>query len=86
MFWKGHDPATLNRQGPEVGSQYRSAVFFHNEEQQQAATVSKEKLQESGRCSGPIVTEITSASQFFRAEDYHQQYIAKRGGSSCSIG
>ena len=86
VFWKVHNPTTLNRQGPDVGSQYRSAVFFHNPEQQQAATASKKKLQESGRCSGPIVTEITSASQFFRAEDYHQQYIAKRGGGSCSIG
>lgn len=86
VFWKIHDPTTLNRQGPDIGSQYRSAVFFHDLEQQQTALASKEKSQESGRYPSPIVTEITSASTFFRAEEYHQQYLAKRGGGGCSIG
>ena len=86
IFWKIHDPTTLNRQGPDHGSQYRSAVFFHDREQQQTALASKEKLQESGRYPGLIVTEITSASMFFRAEEYHQQYLANRGGGGCQIG
>lgn len=84
-FWKVHNPTTLNRQGPDVGSQYRSAIFFHTPEQQAAAERSKKELQESGRFPRPIVTEITPASTFYRAEEYHQQYLAKRGLRSCHI-
>jgi len=79
VFWENHDPTTLNRQGPDVGTQYRSAIFFHTPEQKAAAIASKEKLQNSGRYKNPISTEITPASQFYRAEDYHQQYVEKRG-------
>jgi len=85
VFWKNHDPTTLNRQGPDVGSQYRSAIFFHSPEQEKAALASKEHLQTSGRFRRPIVTEITPASTFYKAEDYHQQYLEKRGLSSCHI-
>ncbi len=85
VFWENHDPTTLNRQGPDVGTQYRSAIFFHTPEQQAVAVASKEKLQSSGRYKRPIVTEITSASQFYRAEEYHQRYLEKRGQSSCKI-
>ena len=85
VFWENHDPTTLNRQGPDVGHQYRSGVFFHNPEQQAAALASKEKLEKSGCFKRPIVTEITPASQFWRAEDYHQQYFEKRGISSCKV-
>jgi peptide-methionine (S)-S-oxide reductase len=79
LFWQIHDPTTVNRQGPDVGSQYRSAIFFHTPEQEDAARASKEKLQKSGRYSRPIATEIAPASRFYPAEEYHQQYIAKRG-------
>jgi peptide-methionine (S)-S-oxide reductase len=85
-FWENHNPTTLNRQGPDVGSQYRSAIFFHSPQQEAAAKGSKEKLQASGKFSKPIVTEITPAQEFYRAEDYHQQYLEKRGLSHCSIG
>ncbi len=85
IFWGAHDPTTLNRQGPDVGTQYRSAIFFHSPEQQQIAIASKEKAQASGRFRRPIVTEITPASTFYVAEDYHQQYLAKRGMSHCHI-
>ena len=83
VFWKCHDPTTLNRQGPDVGAQYRSAVFFHTPEQEAIALVSKEKVQ--GRFKRPIVTEITPASTFYRAEEYHQQYLEKRGQASCHL-
>ncbi len=79
VFWNIHDPTTLNRQGPDIGTQYRSAVFFHNPEQEAAATASKQKLQSSGRYQNSIVTEITPALEFYRAEDYHQQYFEKCG-------
>jgi peptide-methionine (S)-S-oxide reductase len=79
VFWENHDPTTLNRQGPDIGTQYRSAIFFHTPEQKAAAIASKENLQKSGRYTNPIATEITPASQFYRAEDYHQQYVEKRG-------
>ncbi|MDV2502909.1 MAG: peptide-methionine (S)-S-oxide reductase MsrA [bacterium] len=79
VFWDIHDPTTPNRQGPDVGTQYRSVVFCHNEQQEAAARASKEQLQGSGRFTNDIVTEITSASQYYLAEDYHQQYIEKRG-------
>ena len=85
VFWEIHDPTTLNRQGPDVGTQYRSAIFYHTPEQKAAAIASKEKLQHVGRFKRPIVTEIALASQFYRAEDYHQQYFEKRGLSSCKI-
>ncbi|MBK5228411.1 MAG: peptide-methionine (S)-S-oxide reductase MsrA [Actinobacteria bacterium] len=83
LFWKIHDPTQLNRQGPDVGAQYRSAIFFHSPEQEKAARASKERSQD--RCSRPIVTEITEASAFFPAEDYHQRYLEKRGLASCTV-
>ena len=83
VFWANHDPTTLNRQGPDVGAQYRSAIFFHSPEQETAAKSSKEDARK--RYSKPIVTEITPASTFYRAEDYHQQYLEKRGLAHCSI-
>ncbi len=85
LFWKSHDPTTLNRQGPDVGTQYRSAIFFHSAEQERAARASKAALEKSGRLRRPIVTEITPASTFFRAEEYHQQYLEKRGLASCHL-
>ena len=75
IFWANHNPTTLNRQGPDVGTQYRSAIFFHTPEQEATAHASKEKAQE--RSKKPIVTEITSASDFYRAEEYHQRYFEK---------
>jgi len=85
VFWENHDPTTLNRQGPDVGEQYRSAIFFHDGEQEREARASKEKLEKSGRYRRPIVTEITPASKFWKAEDYHQQYLEKRGLATCRI-
>ncbi|HCU25396.1 MAG TPA: peptide-methionine (S)-S-oxide reductase [Deltaproteobacteria bacterium] len=83
VFWNNHNPTTKNRQGPDIGSQYRSAIFFHDAAQEAAARASKEKLEKSGRFSRPIVTEILPAAKFHRAEEYHQQYLAKRGVSHC---
>ena len=85
IFWQLHDPTTPNRQGPDVGTQYRSAVFYHDQPQRAAATAMKERLQASGRFRRPIVTEITPAATFWRTEEYHQKYIQRRGGSSCHI-
>lgn len=85
VFWENHDPTTLNRQGPDVGTQYRSAIFYHDEAQKAAAVRSKDEREKSGRHARPIVTEITEASDFYLAEDYHQQYLEKRGLSSCHI-
>jgi peptide-methionine (S)-S-oxide reductase len=85
VFWDNHNPTTLNRQGPDIGTQYRSAIFYHDEEQKKAALESKEERENSGRYRSPIVTEITPASAFYEAEDYHQQYLEKRGLSSCHI-
>jgi peptide-methionine (S)-S-oxide reductase len=82
-FWEVHDPTTKNRQGWDIGTQYRSAIFFHTPEQGSAATASRERLQE--RTRKPIVTEISAASQFYRAEEYHQRYLEKRGQASCAI-
>ncbi len=80
VFWNNHDPTTLNRQGPDVGVQYRSAIFFHNTEQEAVAKISKEKLQNSAKFKNKkIVTEIAPASQFYKAEEYHQQYFEKCG-------
>jgi peptide-methionine (S)-S-oxide reductase len=85
VFWSAHDPTTLNRQGPDIGTQYRSAIFFHSPEQERQARASKEKMQSAGKFRRPIVTEITPASTFYPAEDYHQKYLAKRGLSHCHI-
>ncbi len=85
VFWANHDPTTLNRQGPDRGTQYRSAIFYHDEEQRAVATASKERWDRSGRFRTPIVTEIAAASPFYRAEDYHQRYLEKRGLASCHL-
>ncbi len=85
VFWEIHDPTQLNRQGPDVGRQYRSAIFFHTPEQETAARAAKENLARTGAYKGPIVTEITPAAEFWRAEDYHQQYLEKRGLAACRI-
>lgn len=82
-FWKMHDPTQVNRQGPDFGSQYRSAIFFHSPEQKAAAEKSKAVLQASGKFRKPIATEITPAGPFYRAEEYHQRYLEKRGAASC---
>jgi peptide-methionine (S)-S-oxide reductase len=84
-FWKLHDPTQMNRQGPDVGTQYRSVIFFHTPEQRMAAQASKEALAASGKHKRPIATEIVPAQQFYPAEDYHQQYLAKRGMASCHV-
>jgi peptide-methionine (S)-S-oxide reductase len=83
VFWNAHDPTTRNRQGPDIGTQYRSVIFFHTSEQDAAAKVSRDKAQ--ARFKRPIVTEIVPASTFYIAEDYHQQYLEKRGQASCHI-
>jgi len=85
VFWENHDPTQLNRQGPDWGKQYRSAIFFHSPEQEREAKASKEKLEKSHRFSKPIVTQIVPATTFFQAEDYHQQYLEKKGLASCHI-
>jgi peptide-methionine (S)-S-oxide reductase len=85
VFWEMHDPTTLNRQGPDIGTQYRSAIFFHSPEQEAIARKSKTEVEASGRFRRPIVTEITPASTFYRAEEYHQRYLEKRGLSHCHI-
>ena len=85
VFWSNHNPTTLNRQGPDVGTQYRSVVFYHSPEQKVAAEAAKEKLSKSGRFSKPIVTKIEPAPTFWRAEEYHQRYLQKRGQSHCAI-
>jgi peptide-methionine (S)-S-oxide reductase len=85
VFWENHDPTTPNRQGPDVGTQYRSVIFYHNPQQQAAAQASQEHLQAAGRFRRPIVTQIVPAEQFYRAEDYHQQYLEKRGLASCTL-
>ena len=85
VFWENHDPTQLNRQGPDYGTQYRSVIFYHTPEQEAAARASKQRLDASGRFRRPIVTQIVPAAEFWRAEEYHQQYLAKRGISSCHI-
>ena len=79
LFWKVHDPTTLNRQGPDIGNQYRSAIFFHTPEQQAAAEASKAQLEASNQYPNSVVTEIIPVSEFYMAEDYHQQYFEKQG-------
>jgi peptide-methionine (S)-S-oxide reductase len=83
VFWDVHDPTQVNRQGPDIGSNYRSVIFFHSPEQQEQALESKARAQ--ARFDRPIATEITPASDFWRAEEYHQQYLVKRGVASCRI-
>ncbi len=85
LFWDMHDPTTLNRQGPDVGDQYRSVIFYHTPEQRERAERSKAEQQASGRYRNPIVTEIVPASTFWRAEEYHQKYLVKHGRASCHI-
>jgi peptide-methionine (S)-S-oxide reductase len=85
VFWQNHDPTTLNRQGPDVGTQYRSVIFYHTPEQATAASASKESLERAGAFKRSIVTEIVPASAFWRAEEYHQQYLEKRGLAQCHI-
>lgn len=85
VFWESHDPTQLNRQGWDIGTQYRSAIFFLDPEQEAAAKTSKGRLEQSRRFRKPVVTEITQASTFYPAEEYHQQYLEKRGLASCKI-
>ena len=82
-FWRMHDPATLNRQGPDTGSQYRSAIFFFSPAQEREAMASRDRLEKSGRFPNPVVTEIRPAGDFYRAEEYHQRYLEKHGRLSC---
>jgi peptide-methionine (S)-S-oxide reductase len=84
VFWENHDPTTPGRQGPDIGSQYRSVIFFHTLQQEAAAKASREQLQAAGRFRNPIVTEVSPAASFYRAEEYHQRYLEKRGQSHCS--
>jgi peptide-methionine (S)-S-oxide reductase len=84
-FWAMHDPTQVNRQGPDFGKQYRSAIFFHSPEQQAQALASKKALDASKKFRTPIATEITTAGPFWRAEEYHQRYLEKRGAASCHI-
>jgi peptide-methionine (S)-S-oxide reductase len=83
VFWTMHDPTQVNRQGPDFGSQYRTAIFFHTPEQEATAKKVKAELNASGKFKKPIATEITKAGQFYRAEEYHQKYLEKRGATSC---
>ena len=85
VFWSNHNPTTLNRQGPDVGAQYRSVIFYHSPEQQAAANASKGKLEKSGRFNRPIVTQVEPAPTFWRAEEYHQHYLQKRGQAHCAV-
>lgn len=85
VFFDNHNPTTLNRQGPDVGDQYRSVIFYHSPEQQKTAQESKDALTKSGKFRDTIVTRIDPAQTFYRAEDYHQKYLMKRGETSCHI-
>jgi peptide-methionine (S)-S-oxide reductase len=85
VFWTSHNPTTLNRQGPDVGTQYRSVIFYHSPEQKAAAEASKAALEKSGKFRAPIVTQIEPAPKFYRAEEYHQRYLEKRGKTHCAI-
>lgn len=85
VFWNNHDPTQLNRQGEDVGTQYRSVIFYYNEAQRRAALASKERLERSGKYDKPIVTEIVPAQTFWRAEEYHQKYLVKKGLKTCPI-
>ena len=86
VFWQIHDPTTLNRQGPDVGTQYRSIIFYSDEQERKAAEESKRRLDESGKLGRPIVTQIVPAAEFYRAEEYHQRYYERMGiAPSCGI-
>ena len=85
VFWSVHDPTTMNRQGPDIGSQYRSMISYHTPEQEAVAKKLKEDLEKLGKFKNKIVTEIVAASTFYNAEEYHQQYYMKRGGGSCYL-
>jgi peptide-methionine (S)-S-oxide reductase len=85
VFWANHNPTTPNRQGPDVGRQYRSVIFYHSPEQKAQAEASKEALEKSGKHSRPVVTQIEPAPHFWPAEDYHQKYLQKRGQTHCAI-
>lgn len=83
IFWESHNPTTMNRQGPDVGAQYRSVIFFYNESQRGDAEASKKTLSDSGAWRDEIVTQIVPASTFWRAEEYHQKYLMKHGHAMC---
>ena len=85
VFWQNHDPTQLNRQGPDTGTQYRTVIFYQTPKQKKIAIASREKLGKSGKYSKPVMTEIVPASTFYKAEEYHQQYLEKRGLSTCHI-
>ncbi|MGD0195154.1 MAG: peptide-methionine (S)-S-oxide reductase MsrA [Candidatus Dormibacteria bacterium] len=86
IFWMNHDPTQVNRQGPDVGDNYRTVIFYHSPEQEAAAIASKKRLEESGRYRRPIATEIVPAGKFWDAEQYHQKYFSRRGiASTCNI-
>jgi peptide-methionine (S)-S-oxide reductase len=85
VFWNSHDPTQLNRQGPDRGTQYRSVIFYHDPQQEAAAVASRARLQASAKYHRSVVTEIAAAALFYRAEDYHQKYLEKRGLASCHI-
>jgi peptide-methionine (S)-S-oxide reductase len=85
VFWKIHNPTQVNRQGPDFGTQYRTAIFYHSPEQEAAARKSRQALDASARFRQPVATEITPAGPFWRAEEYHQRYLEKRGAESCHI-
>jgi peptide-methionine (S)-S-oxide reductase len=85
VFWSSHNPTTRNRQGFDVGSQYRSAIFLHSPEQEAAARASRDRLEAERRFPNPIVTDIEPAAEFYEAEDYHQRYLEKRGRASCTV-
>ncbi len=85
IFWEIHDPTTLNRQGPDVGSQYRSAIFFHSQEQQEIALAARDALSASGEFDKPVVTQIDPAGTYYRAEEYHQRYAEKNPNAACAV-
>ena len=85
VFWKNHDPTTPNRQGPDIGAQYRSVIFYHSPEQKATAMAAKERLEKSGNFKRPIVTEIVPATTFWQAEEYHQKYLEKHGLANCHV-
>jgi peptide-methionine (S)-S-oxide reductase len=85
VFWKIHDPTQVNRQGPDFGKQYRTVIFFHSRDQEEIAHKSKQALESSGKFRHPIATEISPVKTFWRAEEYHQRYLEKRGAESCHI-
>lgn len=85
LFWQIHDPTTLNRQGPDIGAQYRSAIFYHTPEQHERALASRDRLDKSGKLRRPVMTQIVEAGTFFPAEEYHQRYLEKHGASACPL-